>query len=343
MPASTLLLSVLLGVVLLATSLAVYLLARLAPSLGLLAEPGEHRMHRTVTPMVGGLAIYLGLLLGLLLIDRSFMSLLPSLFLMCAIGALDDRYNLPSSVRFLAQAIAAYLMIALSNVALIDLGALFSSNHAVLLDPMWSTLITIFACIGVINAVNMSDGLDGLAGSLVFLVLLSLLLIGHPSTNLLLISLSAIAGFLSWNIRIGRPRAKVFMGDAGSTMLGLLLAYLLIQFSQADSGILPVTALWLLALPLIDAVAVLIVRPMRGRSPFSADRIHYHHQLLDSGMSVNLSLAVALSLQSILILVGIALWRTGMAEHLQLALFLCLFLLYATRLYYFAEKSEKTA
>jgi UDP-GlcNAc:undecaprenyl-phosphate GlcNAc-1-phosphate transferase len=340
MPANTI---ILLGVVLVLTSLAVYLLARLAPSLGLLAEPGEHRVHQTATPMVGGLAIFLGLSLGVVLIDRSFAPLLPSLFLMCVIGAIDDRHHLPSWVRFLAQAVAAYLMIALSNVALLDLGSLFSSNQVVLLDPMWSTAITMFACIGVINAVNMSDGLDGLAGSLVFLVLLSMLLIGHPSQGLLLISLSAVAGFLSWNVRVARRRAKVFMGDAGSTMLGLLLAYLLIQYSQVDNGFLPVTALWVLALPLIDAVAVLLVRPMRGRSPFSADRIHYHHQLLDRGMSVNLSLLIALGLQSIFILVGIALWRIGLAEHLQLALFLCLFLVYATRLYYFAKKSEKTA
>jgi UDP-GlcNAc:undecaprenyl-phosphate GlcNAc-1-phosphate transferase len=333
---------VLLSLVLITTSFAVYLLSKFSVKLGLIAEPGEHRLHPTATPMVGGIAIYLGLIVGMLLIDSSFSSLLPSLFLMCAVGALDDRYNLPSWARFLAQGIAAYLMIALGNVALVDLGYLFSSYQRILLSPLWSSVLTIFACIGVINAVNMSDGLDGLAGSLVFLVLLSLLLLGHPSQGLLLVSLSAIGGFLVWNIRIARPQAKVFMGDAGSTMLGLLLAYVLIEYSQVSNGIWPVTALWLLALPLIDAVAVLIVRPMRGRSPFSADRIHYHHQLIDRGISVNLSLIIALILQSIFILIGIALWRIRLADHLQLALFLSFFLLYAARLYYFSGKSDKT-
>jgi UDP-GlcNAc:undecaprenyl-phosphate GlcNAc-1-phosphate transferase len=332
----------LLSLVLIVTALAVHLLSKFSGKLGLLAEPGEHRAHQTATPMVGGIAIYLGLLLGMLLIDNSFSSLLPSLFLMCAVGALDDRYNLPSWARFLAQGIAAYLIIALGNVALLDLGYLFSSDQRILLSPLWSTAITVFACIGVINAVNMSDGLDGLAGSLVFLVLLSLLLLGHPSQGLILISLTAIAGFLVWNIRVGRPRAKAFMGDAGSTMLGLLMAYLLIGHSQISNGIWPVTALWLLALPLIDAVAVLIVRPLRGRSPFSADRIHYHHQLLDRGISVNLSLIIALVVQSIFVLIGIALWRISFADHLQLALFLGLFSLYAARLYHFSGKFEKT-
>lgn len=332
----------LLSLVLIITSPAVYLLSKFSAKLGLLAEPGEHRLHKTVTPMVGGIAIYLGLMVGMLLIDSSYSSLLPSLFLMCAVGALDDRYNLPSSARFLAQGLAAYLMITLSDLALVDLGYLFSPDQRILLSPIGSTILTIFACIGVINAVNMSDGLDGLAGSLVFLVLLSLLLLGHPSQGLLLISLSAIAGFLVWNIRIGRPQAKAFMGDAGSTMLGLLLAYLLIEYSQVSNGIWPVTALWLLALPLIDAVAVLIVRPMRGRSPFSADRIHYHHQLVDRGISVNLSLIIALVLQSVFVLIGIALWRIRLADHLQLAIFLGLFLLYVARLYYFSGKTEKT-
>ena len=332
----------LLSMVLMATSLAVYLLSKYSAKLGLLAEPGEHRIHQTATPMVGGIALYFGLLLGMLLIDNSFAPLLPSLLLMCSVGALDDRYNLPSWVRFVAQGLAAYLMILLADVALLDLGYLFSSDQRALLGPIGSTLLTIFACIGVINAVNMSDGLDGLAGSLVFLVLLSLLLLGHPSQGLLLVSLSAIAGFLVWNIRIGRPQAKAFMGDAGSTMLGLLLAYVLIQHSQMSNGIWPVTALWLLALPLIDAVAVLIVRPLRGRSPFAADRIHYHHQLLDRGISVNLSLVGALVMQSIFILIGVALWQIRLADHLQLALFLCLFVLYAARLYYFSGKTEKT-
>ena len=324
------------------TATAVFLLSKFGTALGLLAEPGEHRRHQGVTPMVGGIGIYLGLLLGLLLFDNSFSLLLPSLFLMCGVGALDDRYKLPSWVRFLAQGAAAYLMLLLTSVALVDLGYLFTGDSRILMNTFWSTSMTIFACIGVINAINMSDGLDGLAGSLVFLVLLLLLILGHPSSGLILVSLGATAGFLFWNLRLGRPRAKVFMGDAGSTMLGILVAYLLIQYSQVENGIWPVTALWFLALPLIDAVAVLIVRPLRGRSPFAADRIHYHHQLLDRGLSVNSTLLIAIALQTLFVVLGLVLWRIHLAEHLQLALFLFIFLVYLARLYYFSGKTEKT-
>jgi len=331
----------LLGLIFVLTLGAVYLLSRLAPKLGLLAEPGEHRLHQESTPMVGGLAMYIGLICGLLLIDTSFAPLLPSLFLMCAVGALDDRYKLPSWVRFVAQGAAVYLMILFTSVVLVDLGFLFSGTDRILMGRFWSVSMTIFACIGVINAINMSDGLDGLAGTLVFIVLLSLLLIGHPASGFIVVCLSVIAGFLFWNIRLGRSRASAFMGDAGSTMLGLIVAFLLIQYSQIEKGIWPVTALWFLALPLIDAVAVLIVRPLRGRSPFSADRVHYHHQLLDRGFSVNATLLIAITLQLLFIAAGIILWKIRLAEHLQLALFLIIFFAYLVRLYYFSGKTVK--
>lgn len=301
-------------------------LASQAERLGLLAIPGEHRQHRAATPTVGGIAIFLGLLIGCFLIDNSYKNLLPCLMFLCGVGAVDDCFGLPSWLRFLAQAVAAYLMIVLTGVELTSLGHLVSDSE-LLLDK-WSTPLTLFAVIGVINAVNMSDGLDGLAGSLVLLIIISLFLLGSPDSGLLLISASAIIGFLLLNLRIGRRQAKVFMGDAGSTVLGLLLAYLLINASQNDGGIVPVTALWLLALPLIDAVGVLIVRPLKGRSPFSADRAHYHHQLLDFGLSANGTLFSALALQLILIGVGVMSAAAEVSQPLQFYLFLGLFLSY---------------
>lgn len=324
--------------VFLVSAVSCWCLAKAAPRLKLIAVPGEHRTHQGSTPMVGGLAIYIALMVGLLF-DNSFKGLIPCLFLLCTVGTLDDRYALPAVVRFIAQGIAAYLMVKLTGVRLIDLGYLFSFDNKVLLGD-WSTAMTVFASIGVINAINMSDGIDGLAGGLVFLLLFALLLIGNPNQGMILIAMAAIAGFLFWNLRIVRSRAAVFMGDAGSTMLGLLLAYLLIQYSQFKSGIWPITALWLLALPLIDAVAVLLVRPLRGKSPFAADRIHYHHQFVDRGMSVNATLAIALVLQSLFIILGVFLWQKRVADHFQLMLFLVFFACYVGSLLWFTRSSK---
>ena len=185
----------------------------------------------------------------------------------------------------------------------------------------------------------MSDGLDGLAGSLTMLVLLALFFISGMQSKLVLVALVSVLGFLVWNLRLGRPRAYIFMGDAGSMMLGFLLSFLLISYSQIEVGFKPVTALWLLALPLMDAVAVLLVRPLRGKSPFQADRLHYHHQLLDKGFGVNQTLVFVLITQLIFIAVGLILRAYDVNENLQLASFLLLFLFYSIRLFRFSAKS----
>jgi len=322
-------------IVLLISSVSTWGLAKLAPEMGLLAEPGEHRQHQRATPMVGGIAIYFAILSGLFLVDNSYVWLMPSLLILTLVGVIDDRYKLPSWSRFIAQGLAAYLMIHLTGVQLTSLGEVFSDTNYVL--DAWSTPLTIFACIGVINAINMSDGLDGLAGSMVFLVLLGSVILGASNQGLTFVCCAALLGYLVWNVRLFRPTAKVFMGDAGSTTLGLIVAYSLIKASQSPEVFPPVTALWLLALPLADAVAVLIVRPLRGRSPFSADRIHYHHLLLKRNLSVNQVLIVALAIQSVLIGLGIYLLNSGVSEEQQLILFLFGFALYFLRLLWFTK------
>ena len=322
------------------TALACLVLSKFSAKLGLQAIPGEHRLHEYPTPMVGGVAIYAGILLGFFLLDNSFVGLLPSLLLLCVVGALDDKYKLPSWARFVFQAIAAYLMIRLTGVQLESLGYLHP-EHETLLGG-WSVPMTIFATIGVINAVNMSDGHDGLAASLLILVLLSLFISGADA-GLTLIAIAALVGFLVFNIRIFRKRASVFMGDAGSTMLGLLLGFLLIKHSQSEGGIWPVTALWLLAFPLIDAVSVLIVRPLRGSSPFAADRIHYHHMLVDRGMSVNGMLVIVLIAQTFFISLGLWARSIRVADHLQLIAFLTVFFIYLFILLWLTKRPNHTS
>ena len=324
------------GLLFIVVCLASYGLARIAPRLKLLALPGAHRKHKEATPMVGGIAIYVGFLVGWILFEVPSTELLICLSLICFVGVLDDRYSLPSWLRFLAQGIVTYLMIKLTGVQLNSLGILFTSEELRL--GAWSIAMTIFATIGVINAVNMSDGLDGLAGSLVLLVLIALLCINRIDVSLILVSVFSVMGFLFWNLNVGRSRASIFMGDAGSTMLGFLLAYLLIKSSQMPASIQPVTALWLLALPLVDAVAVLLVRPLRGKSPFKADRMHYHHQLLDKKLAVNQVLVVALFIQVLLIGLGLFLLNGNVSENGQLIAFLLLFFIYVVRLFKFSAK-----
>ena len=301
-----------------------FFLCNLAPKVGLLALPGDHRTHSQPTPMVGGIAMFIGISAWLLWTGSEGLKLLPSLTLLCIVGVIDDKFGLPSWFRFLAQGVAAYLMIKFTGAQLGSLGDIIFSGE--LLLNQWSIPFTIFAVIGVINAINMSDGMDGLAGSLVALLLIVLIVLGIPSNDLVQVTLAAVLGFLLWNVRLFRPRAKIFMGDAGSTMLGLLIAYFLIQASQQPiSLVLPVTALWLLALPLIDTVALLMLRPLRGSSPFSADQTHYHHIIRSKGFGVNGALIIAMLIQLSFTALGLTALNYGISETAQLALFLLCF------------------
>lgn len=311
-----------------------------AHKLGLIASPGEHRTHSQPTPVVGGIGLFAGLLLGWQLSGLMLVGVFASLSLVFLVGALDDRFALPSWVRLMAQALAAYMMVELTGVRLISLGFIWSAENEVLLGDLESVILTVFATMGVINALNMSDGMDGLAGSLAILVLLALLWFHAYPPELIIVALLSVAGFLVWNLRVLRKRARMFMGDAGSTTLGLLLAYLLIANSQSPEGFPPVTALWLLALPLIDAVSVLFLRPLRRQSPFAADNDHYHHLLLRSGFGVNTALLVALCVQGGTIALGVLMLSLAVPERVQLGLFMVLFVLYFFILKRLSEESK---
>lgn len=318
--------------------IAAYLLICAAKPLALIAYPGEHRQHNQATPLVGGIAIFIGLLIGIISVADDAINLLPSLVILCLVGAIDDRFKLPSWSRFIVQALAVLLMIELTGVQLTNLGSLIA-DHDILLNN-WSMPLTVFATIGVINAVNMSDGMDGLVGSLLILILLALALSSNNSHTLIIVSIASIAGFLVWNLRLFRARARIFMGDAGSTMLGLLMAYLLIKLTQQPyQAMPPVTALWFLALPLCDTVAVLLLRPLKGRSPFTADRIHYHHLLKAGGLSVNQTLLCILLIQGAFIAAGFAMQTTNIADNVQFFAFLVCFAIYFLMLAFVTRNS----
>lgn len=160
--------------------------------------------------------------------------------------------------RFAAQIAAAAMMTLWGGVTLQDLGQLLSAEPALL--GAWAVPFTVFAVVGVINAFNMLDGMDGLAGTyalLAFTPLATAAVIADATVSAVaLFTLSAaVAAFLLANLRLpGRPRALVFMGNSGSLFLGLALAWFLVSLSQGEAPVIaPVTALWILAIPLMAA------------------------------------------------------------------------------------------
>lgn len=265
----------------------------LARRLGLVDHPGGRKQHDGAIPVIGGLVIFAALALSYFGFENT-LSVQSLTFIACAglmvlVGQLDDLYDLHWSIRIAAQTLAALAMIYIAGLQADNLQDVFGfagSNVGLLAVPF-----TVFIVVGVINALNMSDGVDGLAGtlSLVSLALFTgfALYSGDaPQAERLLAICAALLGFLLWNQRLPwQPRAKVFLGNGGSMLLGFIIAWTSVRLTQNPAHpVSPVLGPWTLALPLIDCVTLMFRRWRQGRSPFAADRHHMHHMLLDAGL-----------------------------------------------------------
>lgn len=293
---------------------------------GLIDHPSAGRKdHAGKTPTVGGLAIVLGLTAAALLsqfagqVHPAFWA---GLLLVAITGAADDVFELQPAFKFAAQIAAALLMIYWGEMILYSLGDLVSEEP--LLLGRFAVPLTVFAVIGVVNAINLCDGADGLAGGLVFIALFWLAMASaasaHGSTLVLALALlGCIAAFLAFNLRTPwRSRAAIFLGDAGSLSLGFVLAWLTVDAAQSQTPLFaPVTAIWLVAIPLSDTLLCMVRRLLRGQSPFRADRTHLHHILIDLGMPVARAVALILLLAFVLGGAGIAGWALRVPEHVM--------------------------
>ncbi|MEF9978818.1 MAG: MraY family glycosyltransferase [Thermomonas sp.] len=273
------------------TSLALWLLQPVARWLNLLDHPAGRKDHAVPTPVTGGLAILIGFVVAFFAVQTSSSSLLAfcgAALLLVIVGIYDDLHDLRWYWRIVAQTVAALIIIYGGGVRVEQIGPVFGLGEMSL--GGLSVPFTVFATIGIINAMNMIDGADGLAGLLGLAALSMLAAASIYAGNTLLaertsVLCGALAGFLAWNIRLPwRARAKVFLGNAGSALLGLVIAWVAFRLTQ-NSGhpVNPVLALWLLPIPVMDCLVLIVRRLQAGRSPFSAGRDHIHHLMQEAG------------------------------------------------------------
>jgi UDP-GlcNAc:undecaprenyl-phosphate GlcNAc-1-phosphate transferase len=327
--------AVIAGLLLLAPVLSAVLVLALIPAarrFGLVDHPGGRKQHDDSTPLVGGLAIFLAFVAVIALtgnIPGGSLSLLAALTVAVAIGTADDAFDVTHRSKFVAQIAAALIIVSGTSVQITHFGDLLGTGDIAL--DKWSVLVTVVAIIGVMNAVNMIDGLDGLAGSVVLppLVLYAWVAGSHGDgrTAFELLALAgATAGFLFFNLRTPwRRRALVFMGDTGGLVLGLLLAwYSMLLAGKPGAPLPPIAAVWVIGVPLVDMSSVMLLRLLRGRSPFHADRQHMHYVLLDAGFSVAQVVAIMTATSAAFGLTGLLLHRAGAPEWLLALLALML-------------------
>lgn len=273
------------------TCLLLWLLQPVATRLDLLDHPKGRKDHDHPTPITGGLAMAVSSLLAFAVMPNLTSSLQAfgiASVIVVALGLWDDKRDLRWYWRILGQAAAALVIIYAGGVRVEQLGPLFGFGETSL--GFLSVPFTVFATIGIINAMNMIDGADGMAGLLGLAALAMLCAASVYAGNTVLaervsVLAAALAGFLLWNVRFPwRPRAKVFLGNAGSAFLGLVIAWVSFRLTQNPGHpVNPVLALWLLPIPVMDTLVLIVRRLHEGRSPFSAGRDHIHHFMQDAG------------------------------------------------------------
>ena len=297
--------------------IAALILARGIASLGyrlqLVDHPDARKQHSGAVPLTGGIAIFITILAGTFVLDitpytHSMLAIACAVFL---VGVFDDFRHIRASTRLLVQYGSGILLATFGGIAIHNVGDLLAVGDIHLL--MLTVPLTALAVAGLCNAYNMIDGIDGLAAATISLPLLVLYVLalwaGHPMADTLLLMLLPLAVFLLFNLGPNNPlMPKMFLGDGGSVTLGFMVSASLVYFSQGDNALIkPVTALWLVALPLMDMLATMLRRLQRDRQLMRADRSHLHHTLLDLGMGPRWTLLLLLGWSVLCAGAGVAL------------------------------------
>ncbi|TDD07323.1 undecaprenyl/decaprenyl-phosphate alpha-N-acetylglucosaminyl 1-phosphate transferase [Nonomuraea deserti] len=299
------------------TYLLVPLVRRFAISIGAMPEVRERDVHTTPTPRLGGLAMYGGLVVGLLVASRlthtgaalaesdgdAVIALIVAGGLITVTGFLDDWWGMDAFVKLAGQIAAAGVLV-FFDLRLLYIPLPEAWGGSTSLDYTLSTVITIMVVVVTINAVNFVDGLDGLAAGVVciagmatwaYSIFLAEEISGGRITTTAAIAavlIGACLGFLPHNFH----PAKIFMGDTGAMLIGLVLASSIVTVTPLDPAIIEginrfgvllplLVPAGVLVLPLVDLVTAVVRRTSRGLSPFAPDRGHLHHRLMDIGHS----------------------------------------------------------
>jgi UDP-N-acetylmuramyl pentapeptide phosphotransferase/UDP-N-acetylglucosamine-1-phosphate transferase len=299
-------------------------------------EPDDKRkLHKQPIPSFGGLAIFIGFILSLLLsvnfsVDApEFQYYIVGFLLIFFLGIKDDIMIISPAKKFMGQVLAAVILVYKAKLSITNMDGFIGFYE---INPQFSFLLSVLAIVGIINAFNLIDGVDGLAGGL---GLISSLVFGIffvingnlPYAILAFCFASSLMAFLYYNFH----PAKIFMGDTGSLLVGLVSSILVIKFiSTGSSNVIPypvasapAVGFAILLLPLMDTLRVFSMRVINGRSPFNPDRTHFHHLLLNHGLSPK---AVTLVCISAAIIISVsAFYFQGLGTTFMLCAMSCLF------------------
>ncbi|MEZ9918431.1 UDP-N-acetylglucosamine--undecaprenyl-phosphate N-acetylglucosaminephosphotransferase, partial [Vibrio breoganii] len=312
-----------------------FFMRKFALNVGLVDKPNARKLHIGAIPLVGGISICISILYFLfnhptIIIHTELYA--ASILILVVVGALDDKFDLSFKLRFLVQGGLSVAMMALGRMELSTAGDIFGTGTVLL--GWFGYIVTIFAVVGAINAFNMVDGINGLLGALSSVTFggLGYLMYYYGQYDLAylcLVLIVIIFPYILLNLGVFGGRRRVFMGDAGSMLIGFTVIWLLLLSSQENRPLMrPVTALWLIAVPLMDMASIMIRRIRRGDSPFKPDREHLHHIFQRVGFSSTNTLVIITTISLLYALVGILGEIYNVSEYIMFYSFIACFFVY---------------
>ena len=280
--------------------------------------PGRRKIHKKVTPSMGGIAIFVGFFISALIWlnieELGYIKfILVALFVIFFIGVRDDLVPLRAMVKLVGQLMSASLLIFLFDLRIKTFYGLFGFHE---LPSIVSYIITYLTVIVITNSFNLIDGLDGLAGTIAIVALLAFgvwfYLVDDQIFSIL--SFSMLGGIFAFLIFNWEP-SEVFMGDTGALVIGMMLAILAIHFINVNYSLPSMTpykfngsvgtAACIIIIPLVDTLRIVILRISKGQSPFAPDKSHVHHAIMRLGMTHSQTTLILGGVQILYILLAI--------------------------------------
>ena len=279
------------------TFMAIPSIIRVSIVKNLFDEPGERKSHSSSVPTLGGLAIFAGVVFSYTFWSAGYdytasQYIIAAIIIMFFIGIKDDIIDLSALKKLYGQIIASIIITLFANIRITSLYGVLGVYQV----PFWfSILLTIFTILVIINAYNLIDGIDGLAGGIgaIASFTFGLWFYNYNQFSLCILSFSLFSALLAFLVYNFSP-ANIFMGDTGSLVVGIILAVLTVNFVELSFDSTPfefpfrsspAMAIAILIYPLTDLMRVFMIRLIKRRSPFHADRNHIHHFLLDLGLT----------------------------------------------------------
>lgn len=283
-------------------------IVRIAKAKSLVVLPNGRTSHRGAIPMLGGIAIFAGLVMGTSLFVRDgypteYQYFIPAFLVIFFLGLKDDILVISWTTRLAGQIIAAFLVVVMAQVRITTFHGMFDIHEI----PAWASYsFSIFVFVALVNAYNLIDGIDGLASGLGMLAAgvfgVWLMVLGHERYGVLAFAL--LGGLIPFYIfNVFGTTNKLFMGDSGSTLMGAVFAILAMKIlccempygAAMNYNALPAMVMAVMVIPITDTLRIFTFRIIKGKSPFAADRNHFHHYLLRLGLShYQASTAIAL-------------------------------------------------